>query len=784
MGSSSWTTTKSPAEHKKAEYAAQKRRAQTAQREAADRGDAIVDGDSPVRVPPVRFSDVDWSKVVESDYRHDTETKRLDDLWEEIVVKGSPDVKSVTSSVSEPVVNREPELPTEPEDPSPTPRQPDQSSGFYDRAPELPDGYEYVDPRDITADFWSELDPTRIPYPKSVVISKYDVPPPAKFKWYRPDQWLAVCEAVEHFRRGIKVVILDAPTGAGKTWIAESIRRILALRAAYTCTTKPLQAQVMRDFGEYARQIMGRGNYPTLDDGGATAEDCTKRKAAMPACAGCPGYAQGTSWEQKDVESDWEEEGGTYHCNFCHPWHQCPYEVAKFEAQAARLAVLNTAYLLAETNFVSNSRFRGMPLVILDEADKLEDALMSFIEVNVGPRIRSQLDIGLPSRKTVDSAWVEWLQEVVLPAIKQALNGIEITYDLFGKPDLKALRKRKSLTRLLDDVGSLLKMRVDEDGDEVLEIQDGWVYTGYEGRGRGEEEKPDKDTTVTFKPVTVSRYGHKFLFDRGQRYLLMSATVISAEQMASELGLEEGEWASVEMDSIFPAIRRPIIPMSTARVTFNTMEDAIPKLVAELRKIMDTHKGQRILVHSVSYPLTRDLFDGLGGYHNRRLVMYTNAQSRAGAIAKYLSVDDAVMIAPSLDRGVDFSGDDCRVTVICKVPYAYKRDKQVAARLYGTGKAGQTWYAVNAIRTICQMTGRGMRSPDDWCVTYILDSEFNSLFSSRRKLFPKWWSKAVIWDRNDPQWRDMHKVVGPLVGADTPDPGEDDSEEEDRPVPF
>ncbi len=100
-----------------------------------------------------------------------------------------------------------------------------------------------------------------------------------------------------------------------------------------------------------------------------------------------------------------------------------------------------------------------------------------------------------------------------------------------------------------------------------------------------------------------------------------------------------------------------------------------------------------------------------------------------------------MIVAPSLDRGVDFKGDDCRVQIIAKVPYPYLGDKQIKARM--NLEDGQQWYTVRTIRDLVQMTGRGVRSETDYCTTYILDRGFGRLFDMNKRLIPAWWREAV-----------------------------------------
>ena len=66
------------------------------------------------------------------------------------------------------------------------------------------------------------------------------------------------------YEAGLRIVLLDGPTGAGKTVVAEAVRRARGRRGTYLCTRKSLQAQMVRDFC-YAVELKGRDNYPTLD---------------------------------------------------------------------------------------------------------------------------------------------------------------------------------------------------------------------------------------------------------------------------------------------------------------------------------------------------------------------------------------------------------------------------------------------------------------------------------------------------------------------------------------
>ena len=621
------------------------------------------------------------------------------------------------------------------------------------------------DPEVWTEHWTRDTQATPLSTPQSISVSPLDPPMPAKFVTWGEYQHEAVEAIVEGFESGFPVVMLDAPTGSGKTLLGESVRRRLGVKAIYTCTTLSLQDQVMRDFGDYAKVMKGRANYPTLDDPslGLTADDCVPKKGKLPMCVNCP------TWTSR---SAWRTEGDgmgptTYHCKMCHPFSLCPYSQAKLAAGRARLAVLNTAYFLAENTYVPTTPFRNWPLVILDEADKLEQELMGFVEVTIGPKTRKMLGIGLPKKKTVDEAWVEWLVEVVSPAIRAKGKELGQQGDLFGTGEIEVARAKRSLDRLLRNVQWLVSEpgngdpTLDDPSFELITdtattpiLRSGWIMTGY-------EDKDDHQATVTFKPIKVDTIAPRMLWNKARRFLLMSASFVSPEQTAADMGLVDGQWTVVSVPSTFPPHRRPIFPVLATSVSRKTKDTAYPVLAKECAKILDRHPTERVLIHTHSYDLTNYLYNELiHTDHSPRIHAYFNRGDRAKVLQRYLDSPASVILAPSFDRGVDLKDDDCRIIVVAKMPYLYLGDKQVSSRFYGTGRSGKTWYSIQAIRTLCQMTGRGMRSTGDWCWSYILDAEFSRLYNENRRLFPKWWTEAIVWSDTDPKWKDVWEVAG------------------------
>jgi ATP-dependent DNA helicase DinG len=206
-------------------------------------------------------------------------------------------------------------------------------------------------------------------------------------------------------------------------------------------------------------------------------------------------------------------------------------------------------------------------------------------------------------------------------------------------------------------------------------------------------------------------------------------------------------WGGVSVPSTFDPARRPIYVHPIVAVTRKNEEHARPLISQAVEKVASLHPNDRILVHTVSYSLNAYVEDQLRQTDQLfRIVTYHTAGEKQRAIDRYIHTPASILLAPSLDRGIDLPDDDCRVIVVCKVPFPSLGDKQISARIHSKG--GNVWYAVRTIRSLVQMTGRGMRSSDDFCESYILDKSFlENIWRRHRNLIPKWWADALVWNR-------------------------------------
>lgn len=507
---------------------------------------------------------------------------------------------------------------------------------------------------------------------------------------YRPHQVEAIERVNDAFTR-VPLVVVSAPTGSGKTLIGETVGRMQQTKRLYMCSSKPLQDQFLHDY-PYAKVLKGRANYPTAR------------------------YAE----EWPELTCDDCEWSISQKCRWCGFKGACPYENAKQAALHADLAVLNTSYFLAEANNIG--RFSQQPFVIADEADELESSLMGYVSINITEGRLKRWGWDPPEKVTVKESWVEWLEAKIKWL---QTRGARIPAD---SQDVKVQRERRFIYDLME------KMRLVLNGMDT----NAWVYTG---RGK----KDEKRAGVSFKPSRVDFLGKKMLWDHGEKWLLMSATVISPAHLLSSLGYE-GAYEAIDVANTFPVENRRVVVRSVANMGQKNAQESWPKIAAACISIAEAEPDNRILIHSVSYKLTEFIANSLV-VTERPIYTYSKAGERDAALQSFRATDSSILVAPSFSRGIDLAGDDCRVQVLVKVPYGNLGDRQVAARLFGS-RDGRTWYTVNAIRDIVQSCGRAVRSKDDWARTYILDAQFaDRLWNEGRNLFPRWFVDALVWER-------------------------------------
>ena len=193
---------------------------------------------------------------------------------------------------------------------------------------------------------------------------------PSRFATIEPQQLHILDQILSAFDDGVRLVMLQAPCGVGKTLVAEIVRQCLGEKMLYLPPHLELQDQFVREF-TYANLLKGRSNFA---HGGATG----RKDFPRVTCADC--MENSLCGGDKKV--------------------QCDYSRAKDEFLSSEVGVANLSYFLAAANginmFVPLAQMGdgggdkknywgkwigdgGKWITVIDEAHVLEDTVKSFL---------------------------------------------------------------------------------------------------------------------------------------------------------------------------------------------------------------------------------------------------------------------------------------------------------------------------------------------------------------------------------------------------------------------
>jgi ATP-dependent DNA helicase DinG len=155
---------------------------------------------------------------------------------------------------------------------------------------------------------------------------------------------------------------------------------------------------------------------------------------------------------------------------------------------------------------------------------------------------------------------------------------------------------------------------------------------------------------------------------------------------------------------------------------------------------MADHDAEKGVVHTHSYRIASAIMAALPAEERRRAITHADAAGRQAALEDHLSrPGPTVLISPSMTEGLDLVDDLARFQVICKLPYPYLGDPQIAARR----ERDPHWYDWRTCLTLVQAYGRAVRSEHDHAVTYLLDADAPAFLRRQRERLPPWFLEAV-----------------------------------------
>jgi Rad3-related DNA helicase len=475
-------------------------------------------------------------------------------------------------------------------------------------------------------------------------------------------------ETVEWALDSKKTVLIEAPTGSGKTGLASAIAAVRP-NAVALVRTKFLQVDNYAHGYDFV-PLMGKSNYPCVHPNAkaaAAADECLYAEAGMNTCP----YA-----------------------------HQCPYVLQRDLARTDSKTVLNYAYWLTASN-----AWPQPTSLICDEAHQLSELVLEWAGITIEEFHRGEYE--LPSFPIISGAASHAVHvKGQAPLDKAAVwlhavqGKLEISFTRAasrGKEDAQARKRARRIERLLAKVTATL---------DAIEVNpDLWYLRS------GPNALGDGKWGFVAKPLTA-RHHFQYYFGGPWQTYIMSATIGNAEVFATELGLDSYDFRRVP--SNWAPESRPIYALDVPRLGMKSSPEdwdrQADQIVKAIRSVDDAWSG---LIHTTSMVEAERLTVRLArkGLAGRVIVSERKSTHEiAGAWRAHLRRHpNAILVSWALHEGYD--GTEEKINIIAKTPYPNLGSPYEKERQRFDGKM----YLQRAAWTMEQMAGRTRRgNPDDY----------------------------------------------------------------------
>jgi ATP-dependent DNA helicase DinG len=508
------------------------------------------------------------------------------------------------------------------------------------------------------------------------------------------------------FDEGYKYIVCCAPTGSGKSFISktlsgvsrepsEEFRELIMTYAAYKQThtggyvhesdceeepsfgafaltiTKTLQDQYKNLFQDI-KVLKGKSNYRCAVDESHSVETapCVLVRGIKEDC-----------WNK----------------------NKCPYYNARNEALVSELATLNYNMFFSLPEHLKRREF-----LICDEASELEEQLVKQFSCVVRFDFLKKYEINIQPFDSRNYSTVNrWVSNLIL----RISDRIEDLKEIIQSEKRKLIKNNKT-----NELISLRNLH-----SKLVTMIDTWSVCEYIFEPSSEG--------ISFTPLHVNNLS-KYIFNYGEKIILMSATIIDHANFCKTLGIDKYKY--IEVDSSFDPKNAPIFVNTKTKLSFNNLKQNLPKIKKQILDICEHHKHEKGLIHTHTNSITSFLKSQIHG--DRFLFREPGVNNEALLDKHYNTKESTVLISPSMSHGVDLKDDLARFQIIIKAPYLPIKDKRVERLM----KADPSWYTNKMLSALIQSCGRGIRTTNDHCITYILDGGIIDKVISNKDKLPKY----------------------------------------------
>lgn len=525
----------------------------------------------------------------------------------------------------------------------------------------------------------------------------------------------------------IENIILDAPTGSGKSIIAMYLSNYFFekyQKTGYILTSNlALQDQYENDFANFNQDgfisLKGYQNY-TCSVSNTSVKDGFCRTHDLPS----------------DVTKKLDCYG------------TCSYYKRREGAIKSPTALLNYQYWLVQKNFVGikygSTPFKKRDFMIFDEAHNIDMILhnhfISYLNQDIDVHLKKLYNIFkkyqinfIPVFFTADYNYLRYNNTTadhikklteIYNNCKNIRNGCTAVKDYYSaNVNLKNPNMSPTLIEEISIINGFL--------DFVCKLEDflHYIVDYFELQNIVITKNAD---SIHYNSVDSRKYFNLFFHRHCPPIkIFMSATWGSNFGfIIKNYSLDPSKTRVISIHPNWNFDKSPVVFLKkSGEMTYNKKANSISRNLSLLREVLDNHKTENGVIHTVNYEISNLIKEKV---NDSRLIFYSNSKEKEVAIDRFLN-NGGVLVGPSHFEGMNFENDKSRFQILMKVPYMTLADSFISEK----SKRNPMWYNWKTFLTLLQGVGRSVRNDKDWCKTYIIDGSFEKFFDTNYTFFNK-----------------------------------------------
>ena len=530
----------------------------------------------------------------------------------------------------------------------------------------------------------------------------------------RPLQEKLIEEIQGKIDSGVKVVLLSAPTGIGKSLIAASIAGYFGSSFVVTAS-KHLQDQYTKDM-PWFKPNKGMPNFACHKMMEKHGIDLTETDFAVQNKWTCD---MGTCFDKKTKkECKYKPKLAEVAEGKIKP-DDCLYYLQKYQSLISSHSIWNYASYFQMMKYQKEkyAQYLNKKVAIFDEAHRIEDQIIQFVGIDIYERNLTECKIDVENYNLEDIDDVMKLSDGLSESYARQISNLEDSRAFAENPDYEVVQMLENKYKKYAEARS-----------EIYSNKENFILN------KPYYDEGEKFRSLSVKPLDISKYVSTFFEHPVQ--IFMSAT-IDKESFCENTGFDPGVVEIVDTPvSPFPIENRKVEFTDVKRLSYNSTRDDELLVIKKIDEIMTKYSDKKGLVLTSSKSRCFKILENLSEENKKRIRIChsfnANGKTQDQVVQEHVESENGVLLSSSLWEGVDLKEDLSRFQIIAKAPYPMLSETRTKIKM----QKYPLWYKAQAIMKLLQGFGRSIRDYGDWADTYVLDSAAHDLLLMNRKMIP------------------------------------------------